>query len=279
MTIHRGDVARTADAARKHRNAPSVPRRAPCVLRYRTFAVADGPDDGRLSSRSELPPEMSFWRVCGELGVTIWLSRAKSVDITHGLRNRRSEVRILSGALRLSAACRHLQGLCPRRSDQRFAAGKLLSDSDRFSGALFGAPLPAGLDGSRRRPQVRQARIPRSDRGRSGSVGRDQDSNRGHHDFRESPRAPLRHATPANRQLWRVAARRPCLRFGVVWRGVWDFVRRAESQTSVGASGEPPAGGVIADVGPIHSLLGSSSSSPENSGVMRRECGYTRSVL
>ena len=33
------------------------------------------------------------------------------------------------------------------------------------------------------------------------------------------------------------------------------------------------------DVAPIHSLFGSSSSSPENSGVMRRECGYTRYVL
>ena len=28
-----------------------------------------------------------------------------------------------------------------------------------------------------------------------------------------------------------------------------------------------------------HDLFGSSSSSPENSGVMRRECGYTRYVL
>jgi hypothetical protein len=28
-----------------------------------------------------------------------------------------------------------------------------------------------------------------------------------------------------------------------------------------------------------HSLFGSSSSSPENSGVTRRECGYTRYVL
>jgi hypothetical protein len=56
-----------------------------------------------------------------------------------------------------------------------------------------------------------------------------------------------------------------------------------------GARSPPPAGdpakrrtlaragaSIPMDVAPIHSSFGSSSSSPENSGVMRRECGYTR---
>jgi hypothetical protein len=43
--------------------------------------------------------ESNFWRLFGDLGPVIWLSRAKSRVLAVGLRNRRSEVRILSGAL------------------------------------------------------------------------------------------------------------------------------------------------------------------------------------
>jgi hypothetical protein len=41
----------------------------------------------------------------------------------------------------------------------------------------------------------------------------------------------------------------------------------------------PVCGNVTRAIVATHSLFGSSSSSPENSGVTRRECGYTRYVL
>jgi hypothetical protein len=101
--------------------------------------------------------------------------------LIRGLRNRRSEVRILSGALRLSAACAHLQGVCLRRSDQRFVARTLVSDSDRFSGALFAhlACGPRWQSTTTSGPTADRASRPR----RSASVGGEEDSNRGHHDF------------------------------------------------------------------------------------------------
>ena len=64
--------------------------------------------------------------------------------------------------------------------------------------------------------------------------------------FRESPRAPLRLETPANRQLWRVAARRPCFRFGVVSRGFGTSSGGRSPKRRWAPSGEPTAGGGIA---------------------------------
>jgi hypothetical protein len=71
------------------------------------------------------------------------VSASRPLGLSRVLRNRRSEVRILSGALPLSADRVHLQGLRCWRALHEFAARKLVSDSGRFSGALFGAPLGA----------------------------------------------------------------------------------------------------------------------------------------
>jgi Phage integrase family len=62
------------------------------------------------------------------------------------LRNRRSEVRILSGALPDSADHAHLQRLRYRRAEAEFVARKLVSDSGRFSGDIFGDPSGYGGD-------------------------------------------------------------------------------------------------------------------------------------
>ena len=54
------------------------------------------------------------------------------------LRNRRSEVRILSGALPDSEDRVHVQGLRPLEAGQGFVARKLVSDFRRLSGDFFG---------------------------------------------------------------------------------------------------------------------------------------------
>src|SRR5215212_9459368 len=54
------------------------------------------------------------------------------------LRNRRSQARILSGALPDSEAHAHVQGLRALRPGLAFVARKLVSDSRRFSGDFFG---------------------------------------------------------------------------------------------------------------------------------------------
>ena len=50
--------------------------------------------------RAKTAATSNFWRLFGDLGCEFWLGRAKFGVLAVGLRNRRSEVRILSGALR-----------------------------------------------------------------------------------------------------------------------------------------------------------------------------------
>ena len=68
---------------------------------------------------------------------------------SRGLRNRRSEVRILSGALHDSADRAPLQGLRSWRSRSGYVAQKLVSDSGRVSGEFLA---------SSRRPDPRRPR-------------------------------------------------------------------------------------------------------------------------
>jgi hypothetical protein len=90
------------------------------------------------------------------------------------LRNRRSEVRILSGALPDQENRGHLQGFVPSAHDRLFVARKLVSDSGRFSGALSGAPQTEllGEEHPRARRLHRPDRPPRAaTEGNSGSSG------------------------------------------------------------------------------------------------------------
>jgi hypothetical protein len=74
--------------------------------------------------------------------------RAATTTAARGLRKRRSEIRLFSGALFNSADRVHLQRRPFGRAPWEVLARKLVSDSGRFSGGLFGGPFE--LSGRRR---------------------------------------------------------------------------------------------------------------------------------
>ena len=123
------------------------PGRSPVVCARADRALAFCPR-GHPLVHNEASPEVpgarrrrassDFWRVFGELGREIWLARAKVGVQSRGLRNRRSEVRILSGAL-----VHWVFGRFERRSgteaSSRFSRGiERLSSNRRFSGDFCG---------------------------------------------------------------------------------------------------------------------------------------------
>ena len=82
---------------------------------------------------------MIFWRVSGELESPNWLYKAIEGIAVVGLRNRRSEVRILSGALHETALASQMR--CNPASRGRRRVG---------TGWNENAPRPASRGGSRR---------------------------------------------------------------------------------------------------------------------------------
>jgi hypothetical protein len=118
-------------------------------------------------------------------------------SLSIGLRNRRSQVRILSGALLDSADRDHLQVLRPWALRSRFVARKLVSDFGRFSGDFFGDLETAAddLGGTSSSGQ-------RTPYGRLGS-------NRGHHDFQtDAPSTRTQPESPANERVLERGLRR-----------------------------------------------------------------------